>query len=100
MLKKNQQISVFANNADCISTVFGNSSEALKQCRDNLNYQLLNGNPNTQCNYIADSLTCTRTVFRPCGQMADYFGCEYARTPSVSLFPQCSSVSTNCLGMF
>jgi hypothetical protein len=88
---------IFANTANCVSGIFQNSHEDLKRCRDNLNYQLLNGDPKMACTYVADSLNCTRTVFRPCGNMADYFGCEYARTPSISLFPHCSSVNTNCL---
>jgi hypothetical protein len=88
---------LFANNAACLSQVFQNSHEALKSCRDNLNYQLLNGSPTMACTYVADSLNCTRTVFKTCGQWGAYFGCEYARTPSISLFPQCSGVKTNCL---
>ena len=89
---------IFANIANCVSGIFQNSHEALKTCRDNLNYQLTHTtDPQLTCTYVADSLNCTRTVFRPCGNMADYFGCEYARTPSISLFPQCSSTKTNCL---
>uniref|UniRef100_A0A7E4WA44 DUF19 domain-containing protein n=1 Tax=Panagrellus redivivus TaxID=6233 RepID=A0A7E4WA44_PANRE len=89
---------IFANSPnDCIGQVFNTSAVALGQCRANLKTQLTGStDPSMACTYIKDFTLCYQNQFKPCGPIAEYFGCEYGRVPSISTFPYCADVATNC----
>lgn len=88
---------IFVNEGNCIPNVYQNSSESLQQCRNNFNYELTNGDRKMMCSYVQNLMTCYSQVFGTCGQMGQYYGCEFARTPLIFNYAQCNGPATNCM---
>ncbi|CAI2357077.1 unnamed protein product [Caenorhabditis sp. 36 PRJEB53466] len=85
--------SIFANAETCASAVFNNQTDVMRQCDNdfNTNAQL---DPAQACAYVEIAANCYYQLFWNACKIPEvaYWGCNYERTGTNLLYPQCSQI--------
>ncbi|EFO83019.1 hypothetical protein CRE_00746 [Caenorhabditis remanei] len=89
--------SIFANAEVCGSSVFNNQTAGMRQCDNDFDVNS-KADPSQACAYVEAASTCYFNLFWDACKKPEmaYWGCNYERTGTNLLYPQCTQIFCSC----